>query len=139
MKPSDIDKIFRMMEEMMDKGFSGGYNYIGEEQSTSQYDDNPLVDIHEDNKYVYLTIELCDLREEDFKVIVEPEWLILEILLNGKMYEKSFKLPYPVKTKNKKITFNNGILDVVLRKDEKYEREENRSIRNPTCSRTNPR
>ena len=137
MKPSDIDRIFRMMDDLMNKGYSGGYtNY---EDISYQEEENPLVDISEDNNNVYITIELMGIDKDDVKVIVEPENLVLEVLLNNKIHKKSFRLPYPVKTKGNKINFNNGILDVILKKDNKYERKEitsNRIRRNTTCSRS---
>ena len=132
MKTEDIDDIFKIMEKMMNGQFTGGA-YIKQPlvDEDENEEENPI-DITEDDKYIYITLELRGIQREDFNVLVEPFSVILEIFIDGKWHSDKFNLPCKVKRKAK-IEFNNCILDVILTKD----KEKNGKIK--TESRKNGR
>jgi len=126
MRPSDIEKMFRIMEKIMDEEYSGAYwDYDDREEKVQYAKDNPLMDIQEDDTYIYITIELRGINEEDIDVVIEKDCITLNVIMNGKTYSQPLRLSHPVKTTKNKISFNNGILDVILRKDKKNERKKN--------------
>lgn len=107
----DIDNIFRIFEDMMDSSFSGAYKYKRKDDST---------DIQEDDKHIYVTIEL-KVQEEDFDIQIKEEYITIQVMLNGMWKKKSVKLPTKIIPNKSKTTFVNGVLDIVL---EKYNSEE---------------
>jgi HSP20 family molecular chaperone IbpA len=123
MKINDIDELFKLMDRMMSQQFNGAYKRQDKNPEFDEDDDEEPIDITEDKKHIYITIELRGLQEEDFNVLVEPYSFILEVFIDGQWFSDKFKLPHKVKRKAK-IEFNNCVLDVVLTKDkEKNERK----------------
>lgn len=115
MKAEDIDELFKLMERMMNGQYSGGA-YMKQPLLDDDSDEDDPIDITEDEKYIYITVELRGLQREDFNVLVEPYAVILEVFSDGKWYSDKFNLPHKVKRKAK-VEFNNCILDVILTKD----------------------
>jgi len=104
----DMDDIFKRIQDMMNHDFSGGYTRGGNYRDYG-------IDIQEDEKYIYMTVEL-KIREEDLTVTPKEDSIILEVMMDGSWTKRIVKLPKPVDPKSAKITFNNCILDVQLKK-----------------------
>jgi HSP20 family molecular chaperone IbpA len=118
MKINDIDELFKLMERVMNNQQTGAYTRKDKNPEFSEEDeeeDEPI-DITEDKKYIYITVELRGVGEDDFNVLVEPYSIILEVFVDGQWFSDKFSLPHKVKRKAK-IEFNNCILDVILTKD----------------------
>ncbi len=115
MKAEDIDELFKLMERMMNGQYAGGA-YMKQPLLDDDFDEDDPIDITEDEKYIYITVELRGIQKEDFNVLVEPYAVILEVFSEGKWYSDKFNLPHKVKRKAK-VEFNNCILDVILTKD----------------------
>ncbi len=109
----DVDRIFRIFDEMMRKNFSGGY-------ATSRDYSNDFLDIFEDDDYIYITLEL-NVQEEDIEVEAQHTKVVLEIMSEGKWSKKGINLPSIVNPKTAKISYNRGILDIELEKVEDNE------------------
>ena len=106
----DMDDIFRRIQDMMNSDFSGGYSrYKG-----GNYRDYGI-DIQEDDKYIYMTVELR-VRDEDLTVTPNENAIILEVMMDGSWNKRIIRLPSPVDPKSAKISFINCILDVKLKK-----------------------
>jgi HSP20 family molecular chaperone IbpA len=116
---SDIDEVFKLMDKIINSHFTGGYE-TSKNSKEDIYDDEDeeIVDIYEDSKHIYITVELRGVQEEDIDVEILPEDLIIKILYNGRVLDNKIKLPCKVKKKGK-INYNNYILDVILTKDKR--------------------
>jgi HSP20 family molecular chaperone IbpA len=125
---NDADDLFRLIDKIMDEHFSGAYKRQEDEVYNHKEDgeDEEAIDITEDEKYIYITIELRGLIREDFNVLVEPYAVILEFFMDGQWRSDKFKLPHKVKRKAK-IEFNNCILDVILTKDKEKNGKNNKT------------
>jgi len=133
MKINDIDELFKLMDKIMSQqNYSGAYKRQDKnpEFNEDEEDEEPI-DITEDEKHIYITIELRGIGEDDFNVLVEPYNLILEVFVDGQWFSDKFNLPHKVKRKAK-IEFNNCILDVILTKDK--EKNGKKSIRGKDSS-----
>lgn len=117
---SDIDEVFKLMDKIMSSHFTGGYETSSKagDGNFDDEEDEEIVDIYEDSKHIYITVELRGIQEEDIDVEILPQELIIKILYNGRVLDNKIKLPCKVKEKGK-INYNNYILDVILTKDKR--------------------
>ena len=127
MNPEDVRRIFRLMDNMFNfddmNNFSGGY-MSGTPNSYAKYrygngledPENYNIDIYEDDKHIYFTVELRGVRDEDMNVVPKENSIQLEVMTEGKWYKKEFRLPSKIKPESSKISFNNYVLDIVLEK-----------------------
>ena len=107
----DFEDIFRIIEDMMNSNFSGGYYKRSYKNSK---EDDELIDISEDEDNIYITVELRGIADEDISVEPEEYKIILELMVDGKWSRKSIPLTSKIKPENSKINYNNCILDMVL-------------------------
>ncbi len=106
----EIERMFRMIKEMTEGGFSGGYNT---ERPYNNYNDK--ADIQENVDKIYITLELR-VQEEDIQVTPLEDKIVIEVMINGSWTRNNIRLPSLVDPKSAKITFNNCILDMELNK-----------------------
>jgi HSP20 family molecular chaperone IbpA len=110
----EIDRMFRMLRDMMDGEFSGGYyNRDINERPHSSYNDK--ADIQEDENSIYITLELR-VQEEDIQVTALEDKLVVEVMLEGAWKRNNLKLPSLVNPKSMVTSFNNYVLDIKLDK-----------------------
>ena len=107
----EFEKIVREMERIIAKGFSLKINEDGEPEFEEINFDEEDIDIFEDEKKIYVTLQLSDVDEKYIKVKIKNN--ILQIIA-GEEY-REITLPVKVKRKVKK-TFRNGVLDIELEK-----------------------
>lgn len=120
----EFEKIVREMERIIAeafksafnmqpfaKGFSLKRNEDGEPEFEELNFDEEDIDILEDEKKIYVTLQLPEVDEKYIKVKIKNN--ILQIIA-GEEYRE---IPLPVKVKRKvKKTFRNGVLDIELEK-----------------------
>ena len=131
MYPEDMDRIFKLMDAMTNQNFSGGY-MNNNPNSCTQYSagypndlDNPEdynIDISEDDKHIYFTVELRGVADEDMNIIPKENSIQLEVMIKGKWHKKDFRLPHKIIPESSEITFNNYVLDIVLEKKDEPKR-----------------
>jgi len=125
-KINDMDELFRLVNNIMNSHFSGAYKRLGNPSNyQDESEDDDSIDITQDSKYIYITLELTGIEEENLNVFVEPYQLVLEIFLNGEWGQQTINLPCKVK-KKAKISYNNYILDVILTKDKRSKNGKNK-------------
>ena len=123
----DIDDIFRWMDEIFNNTLWGGYMRANTSNRScgmpSNFISKPREDIHdnlidasEDEKCIYITIELRGVDEDDLKVVPKEDSIYISVLVDGKALTRDYPLPCKVNPKTAKIKFNNCVLDVELRK-----------------------
>lgn len=76
----------------------------------------PLADLVEDDSHVALTVELPGVRREEIELRCEPRRIIVSVGHPGHRYYKEATLESPVEPASAKVTFTNGVLDIVLAK-----------------------
>jgi len=120
-----IDRIRRMMDNIdriFEDDISGG---IMSPRSYSRYNSNSYtdeyMDIFTDDNKVYITLDLQHTPEEDFEVEIDEDHLIISLLVDKSLHNKSFKLPTKVNPKTMKKTYVRGILDISVEKSKSKE------------------
>jgi HSP20 family molecular chaperone IbpA len=116
----EIDKLFKMMEDMMDHSFYGGYS---QNRGSNKKD----IEIFEDDKHLYITIELRGVDEKNLVVTPSENSIVLEIMYDNSWIKREYTLPSKINPKKSKIKFNNCILDMELLKvkEKKNEKQNN--------------
>lgn len=79
----------------------------------------PLTDVIEDPVSVSVTMELPGVDKRDINLHMTEEELEITVDTEARKYHKRVRLPAKVDPKTTKATYNNGILDVVVRKIER--------------------
>ena len=76
----------------------------------------PLIDMFQDNNTVTITAETAGFNQENFKVTIKNQKLILSAKANNRRYYKSLNLPKVVIPAVAHTTFKNGVLEIKLKK-----------------------
>ena len=76
----------------------------------------PLTDVIEDATQVAVTVEMPGVNKEDIGLHMTEDSLEISVDTEKRKYHKRVKLPTKVDPKTTKATYNNGILDVTVRK-----------------------
>ncbi len=76
----------------------------------------PLVDVSEDDKNVYVTAEIPGVEKEQIDLQVNDENITIRVDVPERKYYKVIDLPEPVKPETAKATYKNGLLDVTIEK-----------------------
>lgn len=122
MSPIDDEypDIWDIINRIMQNDFHGGFMRVPrysrnkhEVEEKSSY-----IDMQADDEFVYVTIELRERNESDIELSVSDDILTLKLLIEGTYHEKPIPLPTKVIPKSMKKSFNNGILDITLKRAE---------------------
>ena len=110
----DIDILRKLMQSFFgnyDDEFAGGIKFSDSSVNYSNRDD---MDIFSDDNHIYITAELR-VPDEDMKITPEKDGLIIEVMQDGS-WRRFKKIPISsiCNPKSARITYKNGILDVVL-------------------------
>ena len=137
MREDEIERLFRLMDKIFKDGFTGGFmtndgndysysnygychnnnilpNYIEKPKEKDIHDN--LVDISEDGKQIYITIELRGVEKDDLIVTPKEDSISIQVMIDRKTLKGEWKLPSKVNPKSAKIDFKNCVLDVILKK-----------------------
>ena len=107
------DDTMDIIEKMISNFFGNASLGIHrDEYSTSQSDD---VDIFEDEKKIYITVEL-KLDDEDINVTPQKDGILLEVMYGGRWRKWKINIPTECRPESAKISFNNCVLDIELEK-----------------------
>jgi len=80
----------------------------------------PLVDVMETEDEVWIVAELPGVSKDKIQVKAEPTRVIIRAS-NGKKYYKEIELPTEVDPKTAKAKYNNGVLEIKIKKKTKKE------------------
>lgn len=78
----------------------------------------PLTDIIEDKDAIAVTLEIPGVRKEDISIEARPDVLEISVDTEARKYHKIVRLPGKVKPETTKATYNNGILDITLQRED---------------------
>lgn len=78
----------------------------------------PLTDVIEGDTTVSITVELPGVNKEDIDVEITEETVTIKVETAERKYYKEIKLPCKVKTEGAKASYHNGVLDIVLERQE---------------------
>ena len=79
----------------------------------------PLTDIIEGDEEVAVTVEIPDVEKEDIDFNVTEDTIEITACGPEREYHELIDLPCVVKPKTMKVTYKNGVLDVVVKRKEK--------------------
>lgn len=111
----DVDDIFDNMDRIFGRRTSLGSSskpYMALNKHERQID--------EDN--IYYTLELRNFNKEDINVTCVDGSIVINFS-NEKYPPYNMKLPYPIQSNKMKVTFRNGILDIICPIDKKQRKK----------------
>lgn len=117
----DIERIFRLMDEIMNTSNWGGYYFprgqnIIYNNINKNVVDSKEIDFFEDDDFIYLTMELRGVSEENLVVEPKEESIKIEVIAGDKPLKRGYDLPSKILPKKSIVKFNNCVLDVRLTK-----------------------
>lgn len=120
----EFEKIIKEMEKLIEEAFKSAFNMqpfvrgfslkVDEKgrAEIEEFGEDEGIDIVEDDKKIYITLETPDIKEREIKIKVNNDFLEIR----GKNYYKEIKLPCKVNPRKIKKSFKNRILDIELQK-----------------------
>ncbi|MBW3582380.1 MAG: Hsp20/alpha crystallin family protein [Euryarchaeota archaeon] len=81
----------------------------------------PLTDIIEGDMDIAVTMEIPGVSKSDIDVAAKPESLEISVDTEKRKYHKIVRLPAKIEVDSTKATYNNGVLDIQMKKVEKGE------------------
>ena len=116
----------------IDENGKAEINEFGNIKSSSEGEENlevsesrePLVDIIEGKNAVTVVIELPGVEKSDIKVVIK-ESIIFVTTINSKNYYKEIPLTGKIIANSARARYNNGILEIIINKDNKSDPENN--------------
>ncbi len=93
-------------------------NSLSSSKPPPEYKDEiePLLDIISGNKTIRVLTELSGVEKNEIKLNCSEKKLTISINTPERRYHKEIELPAPVNPKVSKVTYKNGVLEVVLDK-----------------------
>jgi HSP20 family protein len=88
----------------------------------------PYIDIQEEEKEVYVTIEIPGVEKKDIDLTVQNETLTIDINHEQRGFHKTIDLPAPVRENKSQASYNNGILHITLQKTKQKNKGNNIKI-----------
>ena len=90
---------------------------LGESKEMSEgFAREPLTDIMESDDSITITAELPGVSKEDIDLTVTKDTLTIKVDTASRKYYKEIPLSADIDEKNVKATYNNGVLDITLKK-----------------------
>jgi HSP20 family protein len=88
----------------------------------------PFIDIQEEEKEVYVTVEIPGVLKENINLTVTQDTLIIDVNHDVRGFHKSVSLPTVVKENKSKASYNNGVLHIALQKTKPKSKGKNINI-----------
>jgi len=146
----EFERMRRMMDMMMERAMSGemgepmvyGFSMkvgpdgkpviqefgntrpvrqMGAGEESRGFAREPLTDVMESDDRVTITVELPGVSREDIDLRIQKDRAVISVDTASRRYYKEIPLPAEVDENDVKATYNNGILDISLKKLRKSE------------------
>lgn len=78
----------------------------------------PFTDIMEDEKNIYITMELPGVEKEDINMELVDSTLVVSVDTESRKFYKEVPLPENADTESIEAKYNNGVLDITVKKKE---------------------
>jgi molecular chaperone GrpE len=88
----------------------------------------PIMDLIEDENSICVTVELPGVEKKNIELIVDRKTLTLTATEATRQYHKELTLSSVVDPESAEATYKNGVLDVVLKKEQKSEVQKAKDI-----------
>lgn len=98
------------------KNYSPNYRSSHYSQKRKLESPMPLIDIFQEDKWITIILEIAGFNKETFKINVKDQKLTLSAKGNNRRYYKSLNLPKLVVPSAISTKFNNGVLQIKLKK-----------------------
>jgi HSP20 family protein len=94
----------------------GTQNPLGPAKILDKNVREPITDINEDQKKIYITYELPGVSKENIELNVSQKNVTISVKEDTRKYYKSIDLQYKIKPETAQAKFKNGILDLIIEK-----------------------
>jgi HSP20 family protein len=74
----------------------------------------PLTDVTEDDKNIYITVELPGIEKDNIDIQLNEQSVLIDVNTPDRKYHKEIELSAKIKTEEVKAAYKNGILDITL-------------------------
>ena len=118
MTRNNIDDIF----DMMDRVFGPSHPSTNPSRKRRIHINPDRYERLIDDDNIYYTFELREFNKEDINIECIDDAIRITFN-NERYYPYNLKLPYPILDKKMKITFRNGILDIICPIDKKQRKK----------------
>lgn len=78
----------------------------------------PLTDIIEDKAQIAVTLEIPGVNKKDIQIEAKSDSVEISVDTDTRKYHKIVRLPGKVKPETTKATYNNGVLDVLIQRED---------------------
>ena len=76
----------------------------------------PMTDVFDENEEIVIIAEMPGIEEADLKIDLKEDMLDISAARNTRKYRKELLLPVKVQKENMKVKYNNGILEIRIKK-----------------------
>ncbi len=76
----------------------------------------PMTDVFDENEELVVIAEMPGIEEADLKIDLKEDILDISASRNTRKYHKELLLPVKVQKENMKVKYNNGILEIRIKK-----------------------
>jgi HSP20 family protein len=76
----------------------------------------PMTDVFDENDEIVVIAEMPGIEEADLKIDLKEDMLDISAARNTRKYRKELLLPVKVQKENMKVKYNNGILEIRIKK-----------------------
>jgi HSP20 family protein len=142
----DYHNPFELMKKQMNSIFDSFFDEFGIQEQSSELMHSPKLDIYETEKEVHIAVEVPGMEEKDLSVELDQNVLTIhgekkhEINVEestchrversyGK-FQRSIRLPRGINESKVNAKYKNGVLEVILPKDEKEQKSKKIAISN---------
>ena len=111
-----FDDIFREIERMMNDVMGTGPDF--DARSGSGFGSDTHVDIFETDEEIRVVADLPGVEKDDITLTCDGTTLTVSAVTDRREYDERIRLPDSVDEHSAKATYNNGVLEVILSRDD---------------------
>ena len=113
-----FDELFRELERMMNEMMQGTTDFNIGSSRDAGFGTETHVDIHEDEDEIRVIADLPGAEKEDIRLKCDGRVLTISAESDRRAYDERIDLPARVDERSANATYNNGILEVVLERED---------------------
>lgn len=114
-----FDELFRELERMMNEMMGGRADVRVSTGGDSGFGSDTHVDIHEHDEEIRVIADLPGVEKDDIQLQCDGRTLTIRAANDRRQYDEHIDLPVPVDERTAQATYNNGVLEVVLDREER--------------------
>ncbi len=113
-----FDELFREIERVMNEMIGGSTN-VGFSTADPGFGSDTHVDVHERDEEIRVIADLPGVEKEDIRLKCDGRVLTISADSDRRTYDERIDLPARVDETSARASYNNGVLEVVLEREER--------------------